>query len=57
MDIMNPYKWLAATQTADLWREMCRGGTRKRQTACKAYGIVWHDRYLCGDVRSFKKKC
>lgn len=48
----NPYRWLAAINCLEKWflvAEKCSGTNVLRAKAC---GLIWHDRYLCGDGES-----
>jgi len=54
---MNPYQWIAAINVLEKWWLTGRlMNTKGKALACRANGVVWHDRYLCGDVREVSKR-
>ena len=48
------YKYIAATATLDKWHEMAKRSKATR-LRCIAEGLIWHDRYLCGDAERGRK--
>lgn len=51
MKSIEAYRYVAAMATLEKWymvAQACR--FRKNKRRAKALGIVYHDRYLCGDA-------
>jgi len=50
MTILQTWRWVAATATLDKWYLAARLPSNHSRLGCRAAGLVWHDRYLCGDA-------
>lgn len=56
LDILWAYKYVAATATLDKWYMVKTAKNNAyHRLGCKAAGLVWHDRYLCGDAERGRK--
>lgn len=49
------YRQVAAMQTLDKWYLLRGIADERRAVACKAFGLVWRDRHLCGDAEKGRK--
>ena len=55
MTILQTWRWVAATATLDKWYLAAQLPSNHSPLGSRCAGLVWHDRYLCGDADRGRK--